>query len=309
MNEGGHAKSACPDDKKARINQENVEATLQDIYKRLLPRLGLTKDDVQSVGSTGKKLPGGTSGDIDLAMPQEKVMAGTECETPEEFIDYCQDLFDELDVYDATAKGYGWKSVSCFWPIANADGKQDDKYVQLDFVITNNMKFVTWGMHTDMEREVPDGENPEDINPKAAVRMILLKAIAMGGHREILKTDDIPGEGELPVDMIRYDFKFNEGLFKVHRKRKVKKSGGYAKGWEVEREFITDDPDEIIHKVFNDNSLDSQDLLTVRDMYDALIDSPMWEDDETRHEIGRCFQNEMEQHKGRYGAPTWLKFN
>lgn len=69
MNEGGHAKSACPDDKKARINQENVEATLQDIYKRLLPRLGLTKDDVQSVGSTGKKLPGGTSGDIDLAMP------------------------------------------------------------------------------------------------------------------------------------------------------------------------------------------------------------------------------------------------
>ena len=69
VSEGGHAKSACPEDKKARINQENVEATLQDIYKRLLPRLGLTKDDVQSVGSTGKKLPGGTSGDIDLAMP------------------------------------------------------------------------------------------------------------------------------------------------------------------------------------------------------------------------------------------------
>ena len=98
-------------------------------------------------------------------------------------------------------------------------------------------------------------------------------------------------------------------MFKVHRKRKVKKSGGYAKGWEVEKEFITDDPDKIIHLVFNDDSLDYNDLMTVRDMYDALLDSPMWEDEETRHEIGRCFQNEMEQHKGRYGAPSWLKFN
>jgi hypothetical protein len=167
-------------------------------------------------------------------MPQDKVMKGTGCETPEEFIDYCQDLFDELDIYDATAKGYGWKSVSCFWPIANEDGKQDGKYVQLDFVITNNMKFVTWGMHGNQEVEVPDGANPDDINPKGAVRMILLKAIAMGGHREVLKTDDIPGEGKnQPVEMIRYDFKFNEGLFKVHRTRKVKKSGGYAKQWDV----------------------------------------------------------------------------
>lgn len=147
FNEGGHAESDCPEELRARINQENVQATLDDIYKRLLPRLGLTKDDVECVGSTGKKLPGGTSGDIDLAMPQDKIMQATECETPGEFIDFCQELFKELDVYDATAKGYGWKSVSCFWPIANEDGKQENKYVQLDFVVTNNMKFVSWGMH------------------------------------------------------------------------------------------------------------------------------------------------------------------
>lgn len=308
--EGGHAESNCPEELRARINQENVQATLDDIYKRLLPELGLTKDDVEIVGSTGKKLPGGTSGDIDLAMPQDKIMQATECETPEEFIDFCQDLFEKLDVYDASAPRYGWKSVSCFWPIANVDGKQDGKYVQLDLVVTNNMKFVTWGMHDNQEVEVPDGESPNDINPKSAVRMILLKAIAMGGHREILKTDDIPGEGKnQPVEMVRYDFKFNEGLFKVHRTRKMKKSGGYAKGWEVEKEFITDDPDKIVKLVFNDDSIDYRDLMTVRDMYDALIDSPMWEDIETRQEIGRCFQNEMEQHKRRYSAPSWLKFN
>ena len=89
----------------------------------------------------------------------------------------------------------------------------------------------------------------------------------------------------------------------------MKKSGGYAKDWEVEKEFITNDPDKIVKLVFNDDSIDYRDLMTVRDMYDALIDSPMWEDIETRREIGRCFQNEMEQHKGRYSAPSWLKFN
>lgn len=68
MMEGGHAKSDIPEELKDRINQENVEATMDDIYTRLLPELGLTKDDVKPVGSTGKKLPGGTSGDIDLAM-------------------------------------------------------------------------------------------------------------------------------------------------------------------------------------------------------------------------------------------------
>ena len=221
VNEGGHAKTDCPEELKARINQENVEATLQDIYRRLLPRLGLTKDDVASVGSTGKKLPGGTSGDIDLAMPQEKVMAGTGCETPEEFIDYCQELFDELDIYDATAKGYGWKSVSCFWPIANEDGKQDGKYVQLDFVITTNMRFVKWGMHGSQEVPVPDGEKPEDVNPKSGVRNAIFEAIARGGHVKVLSYADVPGEGKhQPVEMERYDYKFNVGLSKVKRARK-----------------------------------------------------------------------------------------
>ena len=310
VKEGGHAETSCPEELRDRIHQENVEATLDDIYKRLLPKLGLTKDDVASVGSTGKKLPGGTSGDIDLAMPQDKVMKGTGCETPEEFIDYCQDLFKELDVYDAISKGYGWKSVSCFWPIANVDGKQEGKFVQLDFVVTSNMKFVTWGMHSDQEMEVPDGENPDDVNPKGAVRMILLKAIAMGGHKTITKTADIPGEGEGPIEMERYDFKFNEGLYKVKRERPKRKRGEGYLGWKVvDRKFVTDDPDEIIHILFNDDSIDSQDLMTLKDVYHALMDSPMWEDDETRHEIGRCFNGEMEQHKGRYGAPSWLKFN
>ena len=308
VNEGGHAKTDCPEELRARINQENVEATLDDIYRRLLPKLGLTKDDVASVGSTGKKLPGGTSGDIDLAMPQEKVMKGTGCETPEEFIDYCQDIFDELDVYDATAKGYGWKSVSCFWPIANEDGKQDNKYVQLDFVITTNMRFVTWGMHGSQEVPVPDGENPDDVNPKSGVRNAIFEAIARGGHVKILGYADIPGEGKhQPVEMERYDYKFNVGLSKVKRARKQKRDGSYTDWKVVDKEFVTDDPDQIIHILYGDD-VNADDIMTTKDAWDALIDSDMWSDPKTRAEIARCFDGVMKQHSSLV-RPSWMKFD
>lgn len=123
--------------------------------------------------------------------------------------------------------------MSCFWPISSTDVKQEGLYVQLDFVVTTNMRFITWGMHTDMEKPVKDGENPEDVNPKTAVRMILLRAIAMGGQTKVLEYGDVPGEGEhVPVEMERYDFTFNEGLYKVHRRRKTKKNGDFAKTWD-----------------------------------------------------------------------------
>lgn len=305
VNEGGHAKSSCPEELRARINQENVEATLDDIYKRLLPELGLSRNDVEPVGSTGKKLPGGTSGDIDLAMDQKKVMEGCEVETPDEFMDFCEDVFEKLGVYSAIAPKYGWKSVSCFWPISNVDGKQEGMYVQLDFVITSNMRFVTWGMHSDQEQEVPDGMNSDDINPKSAVRQILIKSIAMGGHKKITKRDE---NGE-DIEMTRLDYTFNEGLFKVTRAKTPKKKGGYTDWKVINKEFITDNPDEIVKIIFNDESMDADDLMSVRDMWDAFLDSPLYEDPETRHEIGRCFEGQMNQHKGRYGYPSWIRFD
>lgn len=310
VSEGGHAKSDIPEELKSRINQENVEATLDDICERLLPKIGLTKDDVECVGSTGKKLPGGTIGDIDLAMPQQKIMDALGIETPEEFIDHCQDAFDSLGAYDASAPGHGWKSVSCFWPIQSVDGKQDGKFVQLDFVVTTNMKYITWGMHSDQERELQDGDIEDDVNPKSAVRMILLKSIAMGGHSIVNKRGSVSGVGDdEPVDMDRYDIVFNEGLFKVHRERKLKRNGEYSKTWSSSKEFVTDDPDEIVRTIFNDNGMSASDLMSVRDVWDAFLDSEMYQDPETRHEIGRCFQGQMEQHKGRYGYPSWIGFD
>lgn len=238
-------------------------------------------------------------------------MEGCGVETPEEFIDHCQDVFAKLDVYDASAPAYGWKAVSCFWPIANTDGKQEGLYVQLDFVVTTNMRFVTWGYHSPQEQEVKDGETMDDINPKTAVKLILLRSIAMGGQMKVNEYGDVPGEGEhLPTDIETYEFVFNEGLYKIHKVRKQKKNGDFSKVWmQVSKDFVTDDPDEIVKRAFGDPSINADDLLTTRDMWDAFIDSPLYEDENKRHEIGNIFKKIMKRQEGKYGYPSWMKFD
>lgn len=229
-------------------------------------------------------------------------------ETPEEFIDLCESAFEKLGAYSAIDRKYGWKSVSCFWPIANEDGRQEGKFIQLDFVVTTNMKFITWGMHSNQEVEVPDGESPDDVNPKGGIRNAIFEAIARGGHVKVLRRADIPGEGEnVPVEMERYDYKFNVGLSKVRRERQPKKRGGYSDWKVVDREFITDDPDEIIRILYGGDAR-AEDIMTPRDAWDALVDSDLWADPETRREIGRCFDGVMKQHS-HLTRPSWIKFD
>lgn len=68
MREGGNMF-----DDVVRIHQENVPATLKYIYDEILPAIGINRKYVQPLGSTGKRLPGGSSGDIDLGIDCLKV--------------------------------------------------------------------------------------------------------------------------------------------------------------------------------------------------------------------------------------------
>ena len=57
----------------SRIDQENVASTMDDVISTLANAFHMDKADFVPIGSTGKKLPGGTSGDIDLAIDQTKL--------------------------------------------------------------------------------------------------------------------------------------------------------------------------------------------------------------------------------------------
>ena len=293
--EGGHAFPNV-----SRINQENVAATLQDIYEKLLPEMHLTEKDVSVLGSTGKKLPGGTSGDIDLAIDRKKLLSKNHIKDEGEYLAWAEKLAKKFDVKTSIDKKYGFNAVSLRWPIANVDGKQNDKFVQLDFVLPKNMDFVKWGMWTPQEIE---GEE----NPKSAIRNMLFLAIGRA-KREILAVDTIPGEGDVPVKMKRYNYVYNEGLYLVTRERKKKRNGDYASSWTItDKEFITDDPDKITKILFG-SSVKADDIKTVKEVWDVLKKSDMWKDKAMRKEIQRQFETALSQtHEMK--VPSYIRFD
>lgn len=293
--EGGHAFPNV-----SRINQENVAATVQDIYEKLLPEMHLTEKDVSVLGSTGKKLPGGTSGDIDLAIDRKKLLSKNHIKDEKEYLDWAKKLAKKFDVETSIDEKYGFNAVSLRWPIANVDGKQDNKFVQLDFVLPKNMDFVKWGMWTPQEIE---GEE----NPKSAIRNMLFLAIGRAKN-EILASDTIPGEGKVPVKMKRYNYVYNEGLYLVTRERKKKKNGEYASSWTItNKEFVTDDPDKITEILFG-KSVKADDIKTVKEVWDALKKTDMWKDKKTRKDIERHFEAALSQtHEMK--VPSYINFN
>lgn len=110
------------------IHQENVAATLDDIYERLVE--GCFKlnpgEDTATLGSTGKKLPGGTSGDVDLAIDYNRLqevwdLPDWNSKRVPEWVDLARDAAEKCGVYFATAATI----CSLGWPIANTDGKQE----------------------------------------------------------------------------------------------------------------------------------------------------------------------------------------
>ena len=125
VNEGGHLTFKHP---VSRINQENVKSTLQSIYDKLLPIFKLSEDNVAVTGTTGKKLPGGTSGDIDMGLDLT-VMANTiGVKDFSQFKDFAEKHINFLDDGDLVSVPT-YRVVSLSWPIANEDGKQPDSYV------------------------------------------------------------------------------------------------------------------------------------------------------------------------------------
>ena len=107
------------------IHQENVAATIDDIQERyIVAQLHLDpQTDTALLGSTGKKLSGQTSNDIDIALDYNKLKE--EWDLPEwtgkrleEWVDLAKSAADECGVQFNMAATV----CSLRWPIMNDDG-------------------------------------------------------------------------------------------------------------------------------------------------------------------------------------------
>lgn len=266
------------------IHQENVAATWDDVTTRFIQdELKLNPDtDVASLGSTGKKLAGGTSGDMDIAIDYHKLQEIWEL--PEwdgrtrlpEWVDLAQDAASHCGVEFNKAGTV----CSLRWPIVNDDGGQENEFIQVDLMPTLNMKMTTFGKFSQAEKE---GETFF----KGTVRNIMLSIMARCSYHKDLTEDThikvLPDgtEKEVHNEYEGWTYDGNTGLHLCHKKYEqyTRNGKGYQKGdWKphavvVSSPVISDDPDEIVEMIFG-KGVTPADIDSVQKMWRAWKNSP-----------------------------------
>ena len=256
LTEGGNAVEGV-----SRINQENVQATMEKVYNKLLPLLGITKTNTALLGSTGKKLPGGTSGDVDLAVDKPAIMKLNDLKTTEELYQFIIQATERLGYPYNYLKGLGIVSIG--WPIENVDGKQEGQTVQLDIMPSDNLKMTAWGMaspHQSVEQY------------KGAVRGELLYWIANEIDYKALKqqANELTGEIE-DLEFERTIFNGMKGLYRIKQSFFSPKTGKrVANKWTAGRELIETNP-VAIAKLFFGKDVDPNDLISAKQIWDAMM--------------------------------------
>ena len=182
-----------------RIHQDNVAATLRYIYDEILPALGIDRKWVQPLGSTGKKLAGGTSGDIDLGIDATRCDFLEGIEDTKDIVkalhDHCKPIMDDMGIESRMIPTL--YSIKC--PIQNFDGEQEGEFVQLDMMATRHMKFQNWSLYS-----------PSEIQGKkffkGAVRNSIIEAVAHAMDKvKVIKTGLVKFKDGIREDMVEWE--------------------------------------------------------------------------------------------------------
>lgn len=218
------------------FEQEEIQGTIEWVEKNVFPALGINGlgDDAAILGSAGKKLPGVTSGDIDMALSADKI-AGNLGASLKDVIFKFNDALKSLGL--DTAMNVGLKQISIGAPI---DGDYKNGVGQVDFMLSRDLKWSTFMYHS------PDFTKDES-KYKGAYRNILLMSIIGKSFYEITKQTD---EGET-AEYEAYVIRLNKGVFKVRKSFEGKK--GLLKNAKLLKDFdkeITNAPDDIVEMLF-----------------------------------------------------------
>ena len=268
-----------------RIHQENVAATLETIYQRLLPLIGIAKEDTGVLGSAGKKLPGGSSGDLDLALDYQMM---DEPRTDGDLLQYLADCSEQLGC--ATRIFPGLNQVSISWPIANIDGKQDGEYVQLDLMPVEDLNFVRWGSFSPHEKVSPY---------KGAVRQNFLCQIAKWIYYKPLEE-----EGGKVVTWQRGLFNPLHGLSKAVQTLRSPKTGKVTRTKTMKSsKLVSANPDEIAALLFG-KGVKADDIQTIDDIWKHFL-SDRFPYPERRKQIAKDIVEDYETRGFAY--PSYIK--
>lgn len=228
LKEGGNAVPGV-----TRINQDNVEATLNRLYRDIKDKLHLSKFDVVVVGSTGKKKSGESSGDIDVAISIKSLLQNYKMMNQVEIFDLLYNVGKTIG--KAATKNPNLISFS--YKIENTDGLQENSYVQVDFFLTDSLEYSSWAYYAPSYSES---------SLKGIYRNILIGQLLKAISTEVTKTSD--GED---IEQTKLVFDTAKGLVKNWQTRVGKK--GILKNWQtIAKDLITASPDEIAKLILGD---------------------------------------------------------
>jgi hypothetical protein len=252
--EGGNAvKVALP------IEQDKIKEALPALLSKLAFALNIEQEDLEVLGSAGKKPSGETSGDIDIGVRLPSVAQANGVEPDE-----------ALKLIDAVAHRFAKNGVKdhpidkLYKPMRSLDVysfgyKIGDQYAQIDLMPVSSLKYASWAYHA----------APEDMNKglKGAHRNELLYAVAKFAGQNVTHQDESG-----PVEVERHFFDLSKGLLRGKQTR-VGLSGKVGKNWRTvgEKPVVTNNPDKIAKELFG-KKYKAKDLMTFDDVWGAIHD-------------------------------------
>lgn len=238
------------------IKQSEINATVKDLETKVIKKLGLIGLDTDSflLGSAGKKPAKELSGDLDIGISADQIASANGLKLSEVY-EWLTDKLSRLG-YE-TAKLPGFSQVSIPFPISG----RKDKYVQVDFMLSNNMEWTRF-VYT-----APDFTKSES-KYKLVYRNLLLAACISVYDMKVLKQTS----EKIPVEIQKYAIRWNDGVYSTV-KSFASKTGGILKTGKLLKNkdvFVTQTPSEVV-KMFLGKQYTPEDIKTFESLYDIVF--------------------------------------
>ena len=225
LNEGG---AAIPDSK--RITVEEGQAVFEWVKANVLPKFGVSPDDVEIIGSFGKKRSGEDHGDLDIVIDSNVLSQknGIEQE-PRAMLDFMEEVLEGMGIQ--TYKMVGLREISTGIKIP---GTED--IAQVDFMLTPSLDWSRFIYHNP---NLAQGESEY----KGSYRNALLMAVISEAEKDVVDRDEEGRPSEFDYNVVRLP----AGIWRTRKTFKGKR--GPLKTGKIMREFdkfVTTNPQEVV---------------------------------------------------------------
>lgn len=260
------------------FEQHEIPDTLKWVEENIFTLLGIDGfgEDAAVIGSAGKKKPGDTSGDIDIAVSADKIAGHLDTSLGKVLFDM-NDLLKKAGFDVSMMIGFSLISVAA--PIA---GDPKNGSGQVDLMLSRDINWSRFMYHS------PDFTKDESKYKGAYRNLLLMAAIGKSFYNVVDQTE----EGHTK-NYEAYVVRLNQGIYKVRKSFEGKR--GLVKNAKLLKEFdkeITRVPEEVVDLLFN--GADVKDIMTYEGLKD-LIESSLFKFPAKKNEIYDDFKNKLEK--------------